>query len=179
MVVMVSRVDERRQRRPGLALACLVVVLALVGSGCRDNAGDPGNRRLHALQADPALKLVPPGLRFFRQGSLAARKPPFSDLYDGPGVAKSFRFTGPVEQALPKVLEFYSAELPRLGWVFVRKESFPPDPGLTVPSVNVIYTKLFGDWEATLSVRLGRSSTKPRGPEEPAFFVDLDADAVR
>jgi len=179
MVVVVSLANERRHRRRGIALACLVVALAVLGTACGDNAGDPGNRRLHALEADPALKLVPPGLRFFRQSSIAASKSPFSDSYTGPSTQKSFRFTAPIEQALPQVLDFYSAELPRLGWVFVRKESFPPDPGLAVPTVNVIYRKQFGDWEAILSMGLGRSSTKPRGPLEPGFGVNLDADAAR
>jgi len=161
------------RRRSFEALVCaLVAVIAL--AACGDNAGDPGNGRLNALKSDPALKLVPPGLRDDGQDSQAASKPPFSDFYSGPGVTKSFRFTAPVEQALPHIFDFYSAELPRLGWVFVRKIP-PPTGGVASDAFYDLYRKGFGHWEASLSVRFGRSSTKPRGLEEPALFMSLDA----
>jgi len=172
---MTSRPAPRRSF--GALVCALVAVVALIA--CGDNAGDPGNRRLNALQADPALKLVPPGLRSFGQSSTSAEKPPFSDFYNGPGVTKSFRFTEPVEQALPRVLEYYSAELPRLGWVFVRKESQPPRPGLEIATVSLLYSKEVATWKETLSISPGLDHRRTRDPLEPAVFVSLDAPPAR
>ena len=114
----------------------------LLLSACSQNRGDPGNRRLKALQSDPALALVAPGARLVGESSREAWTPPFSKSFDGPSTIRSYVLSTPREE----VRSFYKAELPRFGWRFERSEALGPDREV------LIYRKNFGNWEALLTI---------------------------
>ena len=62
-------------------VSVFVAFLGLLLSSCRMNLGDPDNRRLEAMKAEPALTLAAPGTTFVRGFDEPAEKMPFTDRY--------------------------------------------------------------------------------------------------
>jgi hypothetical protein len=97
-------------------LAGALVALALVAAGCGSRAGgDPGNKRLHELSADPVLASAPPGATdvVVRRVPAHYAKPGFgSGGWHGPGVVVAFRSTAPPAD----VFGFYAQRAQAAGW---------------------------------------------------------------
>lgn len=139
------------------AVSCLGALLAATSCGL-SGSGDPGNRRLHELAAEPVFAATPPGLS--RPGavvSTSAHKLPAgfgAGGWDGPTVIESF-----VSPARPAtVLRFYDARaratdwLPRAAGAYgvtdVWTKTYPDG---TPAYLNVTVIAEGGDWSYRLS----------------------------
>jgi hypothetical protein len=100
------------------ALIALLSASAVAGVGCGASTpagGDPGDRRLHALRADPAVASPPPGAQSVAVHETKAtyRKPGFdAGGWDGPSVVVTFTSSaGPAE-----VYRYYARRAEAAGW---------------------------------------------------------------
>lgn len=102
-------------RRLGLTA---VLVGSLLAGGCGSSTppgGDPGDKRLHALQSDPAVMATPPGASDVSRDSTKAhyRKGGFdAGGWDGPTVAVRFASTADAAD----VFRFYADRARAAGW---------------------------------------------------------------
>jgi hypothetical protein len=104
-----------------MRLATLIAVLAasaLASVGCgagTPTGGDPGDKRLHALRADPAVASPPPGAQNIvkRETKATYRKPGFdAGGWDGPSVIVTF-----TSSASPaEVYGYYARRAEAAGW---------------------------------------------------------------
>lgn len=99
-------------------LIALLFASALAGAGCGSSTpagGDPGDKRLHALRADPAVASTPPGAQGVetRETKATYRKPGFdAGGWDGPSVIVTFTSSdGPAE-----VYRYYARRAEAAGW---------------------------------------------------------------
>lgn len=100
------------------ALIALLSASAVAGVGCGASTpagGDPGDKRLHALRADPAVASPPPGAQSVatRETKATYRKPGFdAGGWDGPSVVVTFMSSaGPSE-----VFRYYARRAEAAGW---------------------------------------------------------------
>jgi hypothetical protein len=105
-----------------LAGAVAGITLMLTGcgwlSGKPPGRGDPGNRRLHQLAADPIFSSLPPGAEDGELTLIPAsyRRSTFEPSgWNGPGVAKTFASSAPPVS----VYEFYGERARVEGWTVV------------------------------------------------------------
>jgi hypothetical protein len=99
-----------------LGLTALLIGSLLAGCGSSTPpGGDPGDRRLHALQEDPVVAATPPGASDLSRESTKARyrKPGFdAGGWDGPTV--TVRFASSAEPS--EVFRFYGERAKAAGW---------------------------------------------------------------
>lgn len=144
-------------KRFGVGRAVLAVAVAVAVAACNEEQADPGNRRLSALESDPAVGLVVPGAKLTHKSSSAAQLSHVDkdeSFYAGPHVSRHYRLSGDAQEAIG----FYKARLPKLGWILDKDD---PAQGLYV------YTKEIDDWEATLALDL-----QGEGGSELALTLD-------
>jgi hypothetical protein len=99
-------------------LIALLFASTLAGTGCGGSTpagGDPGDKRLHALRADPAVASPPPGAQSIvkRETKATYRKPGFdAGGWDGPSVTVTF-----TSSASPaEVYGYYARRAEAAGW---------------------------------------------------------------
>jgi hypothetical protein len=99
-------------------LIALLFASALAGAGCGGSTpagGDPGDKRLHALRADPAIASPPPGAQSVvtRETKATYRKPGFdAGGWDGPSVIVNFTSSG----SPTAVYRYYAQRAEAAGW---------------------------------------------------------------
>jgi hypothetical protein len=105
-----------------LSKATVILAVALVGlvAACSINSppsgGDPGNRRLNTLGADPILKALPPGAHM--TGALVRTPARYTQPgldgggWHGPAITLRFSSTQPPAA----VFSYYANLAPSLGW---------------------------------------------------------------
>jgi hypothetical protein len=100
----------------GLVASCAVAATSFLGRALNLRPGnpDPGNRRLHALAADPVFAGLPPGaVRTGRQeNSPKWRSGFFTGSWQGPSVVLTFTSPQPVLE----VYRFYDQRARQAGW---------------------------------------------------------------
>ena len=104
-----------------MKFAALIMVLsasAVAGVGCGSSTpagGDPGDKRLHALRADPAVAIPPPGAQSVATHETKAtyRKPGFdAGGWDGPSVVVTFTSSA----GAAEVYGYYARRAEAAGW---------------------------------------------------------------
>lgn len=132
----------RRGRRGRFALVVSSALLA--GAACAGtNRADPGDRRLHAIRADPGFRLVLPGTRLADEHHLPAKKVTFTDSYFGPSATRTLTVVGNAND----VLTAYEQAIEAIGW----------RPAGTTPFMSYgshTYRRTFGSWDATLTLTM-------------------------
>ena len=93
-------------------MATAGVVLAACTPGPPPGTGDPGNVRLHELQADPVVKELPPDSHLISRTSSPASWDTTYGGWSGPAVTVEFTSSLTIQQ----VFDFYATLAAKAGW---------------------------------------------------------------
>jgi hypothetical protein len=122
-------------------MATAAVVLAACAPGPPPGTGDPGNVRLHELQADPVVKELPPDSRLISRKSSPASWDTTYGGWSGPGVEVEFTSSLTIQQ----VFDFYATLATEAGWQANGSSDFglPDSWDKTYRSDNKAYMDLY------------------------------------
>jgi hypothetical protein len=93
-------------------MATAGVVLAACAPGPPPGTGDPGNVRLHELQAEPAVRELPPDSHLISRTSSPASWDTTYGGWSGPAVTVEFTSSLTIQQ----VFDFYTTLAAEAGW---------------------------------------------------------------